>query len=174
MKANQYIRPMLLKRSMALCILLFAAGVLWVGCGTQSAYFKASYSVEERFERSRLYPGLRYYTSGSLKYPLALVALDPNVKLESDTWQPIEMTSKKLYNWVSAMKYEPWVEYNQLPDGAVISDKQGKPVGFFYSVWQYPQVRFPADNRIEIDPPVALLRITNRVTADDNFGLGFD
>ncbi len=157
----------------ATAFVVLVSGVL-IACSTQSSYLKMSYSVEDQFERSRLYEGLRYYYSGTMDDPLALVALEPDVVLESADWKPTEMTSKKLDSWIQAFKLEPWIEYNQKPDGAVMADPKGNHVGYFYSVWRYPQVRFVAANRIEIDRPIARLRITNRHWADDNFGLGFD
>lgn len=163
-----------LARLMALGLLGLLMGALGLGCSSQATNLKLSYSVEDQFERSKLYPGLRYYTSGTLQKPLGLVALDPDVTLDSSDWQPTEMNEKKLYEWVSALKLAPWVEYNQKPDGAVIADAQGKQVGYYYSVWKYPQVRFPAADRVAIDQPVAELRVTNRNTVDDRFGLGFD
>lgn len=156
----------------AALVLLF--GAAWIGCSTHSSHLKLSYSVEDQFERSRLYPGLQYYTSGTMDDPLALVALEPGVILESDVWKPIDMTPKQLDSWIQAFKLQPWIEYNQIPDAALIADPGGKRVGYYYSVWKYPEVRFLSANRIQIDKPVAELRVTNRVTADDNFGLGFD
>lgn len=156
----------------AVLVLLFSA--VWIGCSAYTSHMKLSYSVEDQFERSRLYPGLQYYTSGTMDDPLALVALEPGVILESGAWKPMNMTPKQLDSWIQAFKLQPWIEYNQLPDAAVIADPDGKRVGYYYSVWKYPEVRFIAANRIQIDKPVAELRVTNRVTSDDNFGLGFD
>jgi hypothetical protein len=158
---------------MAAVILLLWGGFL-AGCSSQYSHFKLSYSVENQFQRSRLYPGYKYYASGTKDDPLALVALEPDVILESDVWKPVEMTPKQLDSWVQAFRLQPWIEYNQVPNGAVIADPQGKRIGYYYSVWKYPQVRFLAANRIDIEKPVAELRVTNRVTSDDTFGLGWD
>ena len=130
--------------------------------------------MEDQFERSRIYSGFRYYYSGTVEDPLALLALSPDIILDSTDWTHTNMTPKQLDSWIQAFKLEPWVEYNQLPDAAVIADPQGKTVGYYYSVWRYPQVRFTKANRVEIDRPVARLRITNRNWADDDFGLGHD
>lgn len=151
-------------------VFMFAAVMpvtLWIGCHAPLTHLKTSYAVEEHFERSRLYPGLQYYASGTMGEPLALVALPADVMLVSKAWSPVEMTPGQLSAWIDAFKLQPWIEYNQLPNGAVIADAQGNPVGYFYSVWKYPQVRFIAHNRIEIDPPAAELRPTNHVWKDD-------
>ncbi len=155
-------------------VLLMLLSGLLIGCSAQSSHLKKSYSVEYQFENKLLYEGLTYYYSGTMDDPLALVALTPDVVLDSDDWTPTNMTPKLLDAWMQAFKMEPWIEYNQIPDGAVIADPQGKTVGYYYSVWRYPQVRFTTSDRIEIEQPVARLRITNRHWSDDGFGLGFD
>ena len=142
-------------------------GTLWIGCSVPLTHLKTSYAVEERFERSQLYPGLQYYVSGTMNEPLALVALHADVELTTQAWTMVKMTPGKLSAWIDAFKLQPWVEYNQRPNGAVIVDAQGNPVGYLYSVWKYPQVRFIAPKRVEIDPPVAELRPTSHIWKDD-------
>jgi hypothetical protein len=154
----------------ALALFTIAAvmiAALWIGCSAPLTRLKTSYAVEEHFERSKLYPGLQYYAIGNMNEPLALVALRTDVELATKAWTAVEMTPRRLSTWIDAFAIQPWIEYNQLPNGAVITNAQGNPVGYFYSVWKYPQVRFIAHNRIEIDPPVAELRPTNRVWKDD-------
>ena len=154
------------KVSIAAVVLMLYGGV-WIGCVSHDSHLKLSYSVQDQFERSWIYSGLQYYYSGTMEDPLALVALEPDVMLESTAWQATEMTGQQLYSWVRAFKMQPWIEYNQIPDGAVITDPQGNRVGFYYSIWKYPRVRFLDANRIKIDQPVAELRVTNRNTVDD-------
>lgn len=139
-----------------------AISIICVGCSSQSPYLASSYSVEREFDFNQYPKNLIYYACGTLKEPLALVALDPKMKFESPDWQRVNTSDDSLSKWVRALHLQPRVEYNSYPNGAYISDTHGNRIGMLYCVWRFPNVYYPAPGQIDISKPKPELRVTNR------------
>ena len=79
-------------------------------------------------------PELRYYISGSDVYPIALIGLNRNHRLDPKTlWKEVAMTPKKLREIVGLMKAKAF-EYGQFPHEFKLLDTGGQKIGFWYSL----------------------------------------
>lgn len=139
---------------------LLAALVL-SGCSWPGAYIQHNLDVADRFNTYQVYPGCQYFTSGTLEDPRAVLALKSGYSLTSEGWQPVQMTSKELEQWVQALKKDSFAEYNTYSDGAQIIDDQGNIAGFYFSVWEFPLIRFTASKELILRKPAADYRLDN-------------
>ncbi len=139
---------------------IFATMIL-AGCGWQGAYIRHNWEVQDQFDAYQLYPGCRYFTSGTLRDPRGVLALKPEYKLNSDGWMPVAMTGGLLAQWLSALKKGTFVEYNTFSNGAQIVDDQGNIAGYYYSVWDFPRIRFSQPKELMIHKPFAQYRFDN-------------
>jgi hypothetical protein len=143
-------------------VVLFTATLLW-GCSWYGAYIRHNQEVADRFESYQLYPGYRYYTAGTLADPRAVLALKPGYQLKSTGWQPVEMTPDKLKTWVQALDKVPFADENMFPNGAQIIDDQGHIAGYYYSVWDFPIIRFSEANTLVMNKPPPNYRYYNKI-----------
>jgi hypothetical protein len=144
-------------------VLSTLAAILLSGCGWYGAYIRHNLEVADRFDTYQVYSGYDYYTSGTLEDPRAVLALKPGYAVTSTDWQPVAMTTEKLQEWVLALKKDPFVEFNTFSNGAQIIDDQGDVAGFYYSVWDFPIIRFSESGELLINKPLPVYRYHNTV-----------
>ena len=149
---------------------LMAAAAM--GCSWPWPHLQHNAEVERYFDGYQIYPQYQYYTAGTLEDPRAIVALKEGYTLDSPEWTKVSMTPDKLETWITAMKKGAWVDENQLPNGAHLIGGSGEVAGHFYSVWDYPLVRVPAEKTIAMNIPMAELRNTNRFWIEMNYDGG--
>ena len=137
---------------------LFLSGCAWYG-----AYIGHDTEVGRQFDTYQIYPGYQYYTCGTLEDPRAVLALKPGYTLDAKYWQPVEMTSGKLKEWVLALKKDPFVEFNTFSNGARIMDDEGNVAGYYYSVWDFPVIRFSKSKELLINKPPPDYRYYNEI-----------
>jgi hypothetical protein len=144
------------------------AAILWVamlltGCSWYGGYIRHNLEVRNWFDAYHLYSGYHYYTCGTLEDPRAVLALKPEYTLNSDGWESVAMTADQLKVWVLALKKDPFVEFNTFSDGAQIIDNQGNIAGVYYSVWDFPIIRFSQSKTLLISKPKPIYRYGNEI-----------
>jgi hypothetical protein len=81
------------------------------------------------------------------------MGIHPDYTLETTQWTEIDLTEgqlKKLINWIN-FHHRGGTRY--YPYGFLILDLNDKPVGIWYSIWDWTTVIVEGDNRIVVYPP---------------------
>jgi hypothetical protein len=110
--------------------------------------------VTRDLESGVFHPELRYYTSGSDRYPNALIGLHRDYRLNPEAlWKEVAMTPEKLREIVGFMKAKPSV-YLYHHYGFDLLDTGGKKIGFWYaSLMARTYIRFEEDGTVTIQTP---------------------
>lgn len=95
--------------------------------------FAPSTNVKQAFDRSQIDTSLNYYLCGSETVPDAIIGIDKGLTLNSDLWQPIEVTPKTFRRLVSDMQREHGNLLGANHEGFAILDEKGKQIGVWYS-----------------------------------------
>ena len=152
----------MLKMKSCKCPLMqMAAGMVMIGllAGCASNHkargnfgiLKPSLEVSRIFESYRVLPQYKYYFSGSITKPRAIMGIDRNYTLATGLWkEAADLTPEQLKRWVDQM-------LGFLPPtrtfGAYILGPAGEQVGIWYSPDNDNSVTVQPDNRVEIIPP---------------------
>ena len=106
------------------------------------------------FESYQVNTEYRYFTSGPLVYPNALIGLHRDYRLDPRTlWKEETMTPVRMKEIVQAMQSKAW-DYNLFQHGFDISDDKGRRIGLWYSIMTAPTlVRMQEDGTVRIDTP---------------------
>ena len=144
--------------------LILLTAIVLAGCAWPGPYIRHSWNTAAAFDAYKVYPGYQYYTSGTLNDPRAILALKPGYTLNSKGWQSVAMTPEKMEQWVLALKKDHFVEYNTYADGAQLIDDQGKIAGIYFSVWEFPLIRFSKAKELMIKKPAHDYRLDNDLT----------
>ncbi|MEJ2100387.1 MAG: hypothetical protein P8X68_10460 [Desulfobacterales bacterium] len=112
---------------------------------------KLSSEVDQIFQKYQVLPKYRYYFSGSVTKPQAIIGIDRNYTLVTRLWKEVaDLTSEQLKKWVDQMLgFRPATR----TFGAQILGPNGEPVGIWYSPYNDTTVAVQADNRIKVVPP---------------------
>jgi hypothetical protein len=111
--------------------------------------------VTQAFEGYRVSSEYRYYVSGGLLYPNALMGLHRDYRLDPRTlWKEVPgMTTVKMKEIVDNMKTKA-SRHNLFQFGFEMSDNKGRPIGVWYSVlWARTFLRINEDGTVRIDTP---------------------
>jgi hypothetical protein len=111
--------------------------------------------VTKAFEDYRVNSEFRYYASGGLTYPNALMGLHKDYRLDPRTlWRELPgMTTEKMQEIVDHMKTKA-SKHNMFQFGFEMSDNKGRPIGVWYSVlWARTFLRMNEDGTVRIDTP---------------------
>ena len=142
-------------------VMQMAAGILMssllAGCAANQqargnfGTLKPSREVDQIFQKHQVLPEYKYYISGSVTKPQAIIGIDRNYTLDTRLWQAAEnLTSEQLKKWVDQMLgFRPATR----TFGAQILGPNGEPVGIWYSPYNDTTVAVQADNRIKVVPP---------------------
>jgi hypothetical protein len=112
-------------------------------------------AVTQAFEAYRVNGEFRYYVSGALAYPNALMGLHKEYRLDPKTlWKEVPgMTAAKMKEIVDNMKTKAF-QHHLILYGFEMSDNKGRPVGVWYSVlWARTFLRMNEDGTVRIDTP---------------------
>jgi hypothetical protein len=128
--------------------------------------------VTRAFEGYRVNSEYRYYVSGALHYPNALMGLHRDHRLDPRTlWKEVPgMTAARMQEIVDNMKTKA-SEHNMFQYGFEMSDEKGRPVGVWYSVlWARTFLRMNEDGTVRIDTPAldVYLRLEQDSSAGDS------
>jgi hypothetical protein len=136
---------------LALCLGTVACASLLRNYGT----INPKDEVTRTFEGYRVNSEYRYYVSGSLLYPNALMGLHRDYRLDPRTlWREVPgMTTAKMTEIVDYMKAKA-SRHNLFLFGFEMSDNSGRPIGVWYSVlWARTFLQMNEDGSVRIDTP---------------------
>jgi hypothetical protein len=92
-----------------------------------------STDVTQAFDRYQINSNLNYYLCGSETVPDAIIGIDKGYTLDSDLWQPIEVSPKAFRRLVSDMQREHGNVLGANHIGFAILDDMGMQIGVWYS-----------------------------------------
>jgi hypothetical protein len=139
-------------------IMQMAAGILMIGllagCAANRqarenfGTLKLSSEVSQIFQTYQVLPEYKYYITGSVTRPHAIVGIDRNYTFDSSLWQAaVDLTPEQLKEWVDQMLgFRPAMR----TFGAQILGPSGEQVGIWYSPYPDVPVIVHPDKRIEI------------------------
>jgi len=106
------------------------------------------------FESYQVNTEYRYFTSGPLVYPNALIGLHRDYRLDPRTlWKEETMTPERLKEIVNFMQMRA-DEYRLVLHGFDMLDDKGRRIGVWYSIMTAPTlVRMQEDGTVRIDTP---------------------
>ena len=148
MNINKIIR---LSMVLLLCLGTAACASLFRNYGA----IDPSNEVTKAFEGYEVKSDLRYYVSGALMYPNALMGLHRDYRLDPRTlWREVKgMTAARMTEIVDHMKAKA-SQLNMSLFGFEMSDNKGRPIGVWYSVlWARTFLRMNEDGTVRIDTP---------------------
>jgi hypothetical protein len=146
-----------IKRICRLCLVLMLA-LSTAACASLFRNYGAinpKDEVTQAFEGYRVNSEYRYYVSGGLLYPNALMGLHRDYPLDPRTlWKEAPgMTTEKMKEIVDNMKTKA-SRHNMFQFGFEMSDNKGRPIGVWYSVlWARTFLRMNEDGTVRIDTP---------------------
>jgi hypothetical protein len=134
-----------------LCVSVAACASLLRNYGT----INVKGEVTQAFESYHVNSEFRYYVSGGLMYPNALMGLHRDYRLDPKTlWKAVPgMTTAKMTEIVDNMKTKA-SRHNMFQFGFEMTDNKGRPIGVWYSVlWARTFLRMNEDGTVRIDTP---------------------
>ena len=137
-------------------VLVLCAGV--AACASLFRNYGAinpSNEVTQAFEGYQVNSEFRYYVSGGLTYPNALMGLHKDYRLDPRTlWKEVRgMTTEKMQEIVDHMKTKA-SQRNMVQFGFEMSDNKGRPIGVWYSLLKARTfLRMNDDGTVRIDTP---------------------
>jgi hypothetical protein len=142
------------------------------GCISSSGNFaklEDSDQVGQTFESYTVSPEYKYYYWGSKFRPRAVIGISNTFHLKSDLWNPIELTSEYLRNWIWGQSKRKLGTILK-PYGKNITGPQGQHFGVWYSLesWQqWARIEIISDSIITIGAPIDRNRKKGRHGMDD-------
>ncbi len=135
--------------------------MLCAGVAACASLFRNYGAINPKNEGTRAFEGyqvnseFRYYVSGGLTYPNALMGLHKDYRLDPRTlWKEVRgMTTEKMQEIVDHMKTKA-SQRNMVQFGFEMSDNKGRPIGVWYSVlWARTFLGMNEDGTVRIDTP---------------------
>jgi hypothetical protein len=146
-----------IKRIGRLCLVLVLA-LSAAACASLFSNYGAinpKNEVTQAFEGYQVNSEFRYYVSGGLLYPNALIGLHRDYRLDPRTlWKEVPgMTTEKMTEIVDNMKTKA-SRHTMFQYGFEMSDNKGRPIGVWYSIlWARTFLRMNEDGTVRIDTP---------------------
>lgn len=120
-------------------------------CSPNYGRLQRSREVTRSFETYQILPHYKYYFSGPDSEPYAILGIHRSYELRSSLWKPVDLTTRKLKNWIYWMRDRQGFYAN--PYGFLILTPAGKQAGIWYSPHRTP-VRFEENNGIVVRTPL--------------------
>jgi hypothetical protein len=136
-------------------VILVLAVSMFTGCGGHYGRLAASRDVEQQFENYQVLPDHRYYYSGSVARPRAVIGIHETYTLQSTLWVPVALTQDQLKAWVDYP--DPSTKYFQGNNGAEILTEDGKRIGVWYALidWRdWATVKMIDEHVVNISTPI--------------------
>lgn len=99
----------------------------------------------EVFETNRFDPEMHYFYTGSDVYPNAILGLKKGYRLEPDLWKPVG-SLQQLREQVEAIR-DKGRSLLHVPKGYAVVDRQGNPIGVWFSLSAAVQTAFMKDDQ---------------------------
>jgi hypothetical protein len=113
-----------------------------------------------QFESYYVNPDFRYYITGSVAQPNAIMGINRNYHIDAaSTWKEADMTPELMKEYVESMQRiaNQMLKYQH---GFTITDDNGKPIGVWYSILEARTfVHMQENGTVRIDtPPLDIYR----------------
>jgi len=136
--------------------LFFIFQIAFSGCASNYGSLKPSSEVTQIFETYGIFPGYKYYYSGTDTEPNAIIGINHQYQLCSNLWKKVDLTRAQLETWISNMKHIQ--DFSVGPSGSLILDSNGQQAGIWYSAWSNTIVKMGKDNNIVVHTPTLPLK----------------
>jgi hypothetical protein len=123
--------------------------IVMVGCSGHYGSVRFDVAAGRALEAGEVLKGHRYYTTGSETDPSAILALREDRPLHYGPWREVVMTPQLLTHLVDNMRGTRAVG----PDGHIVLDEKGAPIGAWYSYFKPPIVKLLEDGGVEVSTP---------------------
>jgi len=155
-----------------LSLLVSLSGCVVTPC-TDCGRLMQSLQVGDQFRSVQIFPNYRYYYSGEILEPDAIIGIHRDYVLEKGFWTEIQLTEKQLKDWMWSFStvdgnYDPDDRMIISYEGALIISPAGKQVGIYYSKYHDTFIRFSGTNRLNIYQPQAPLNASMHRFRDDD------
>ncbi len=132
--------------------------ILVSGCVTTGDFGRLVHNddVTQNFENFKVNPNYQYYYSGTITYPNAVVGISKNFTMDSELWEPIELTSKHLRSWIRVHANRTVKSYQSY--GSDIIGPNGEHIGIWYSLadWQqWARIEVKEGQIVQIGGPIS-------------------
>lgn len=137
-------------------IIFFSIGIItllsfqlsFAGSPGEYAVIHSDPALEEVVKNNQLPPDYKYYYNGRSNLPYAVIGVDPNYKLISKYWYPIE-SKNQVANKVSHLMFTRATHITY----ARIQDSAGNQIGLWFSGYQNTIVQFGPGKGLKIFSP---------------------
>jgi hypothetical protein len=141
---------------LVMAIVGVALAVVFAGCATGSnARLARSQSVFESYQGAQVLPMHRYYTTGMVNNPDAILAIANEYTLKTERWKEVTMTPDLLRQLVGRMDDEFAAAAAGL-FGMEVLDEEGTPIGTWYSAVDITRVEMLSATEVRVSPPSAV------------------
>jgi hypothetical protein len=129
-----------------------AAAMILAGCAGTHARLDRSQEVFRSFQGAQVLPGHRYYTTGMVNNPDAILGIADGYTLKTERWKEREMTPELLRQLVGMMDNEFAATGFGLAGSSVLNEK-GERIGIWYSALDQTTVTMISDTEVAVSPP---------------------
>jgi hypothetical protein len=141
---------------LVMAIVGVALAMVFAGCATgTNARLARSQSVFESYQGAQVQPMHRYYTTGMVNNPDAILAIANEYTLKTERWKEVTMTPDLLRQLVGRMDDEFAAVAAGL-FGMEVLDKEGKRIGTWYSAVDITRVEMLSATEVKVSPPSAV------------------
>ncbi len=136
--------------------------ILVSGCVSKNSRFvslRHDDQVKQSFENFIVPEGYNFYYFGSISNPEAFVGISKDFKLDASMWEPIELTSDILRDWI--WRYANRLKGDMRQFGSNIVGPNMEHIGIWYSLgdWkQWARIELTGDNAVKIGSPISYRR----------------
>ena len=127
--------------------------IIVIGCAENYGRLVRDGEANKIFNSYQILQGHRYYFSGPEGRPDAIMGIHPDYTLETTQWTEMDLTEEKLKKLIDWINFHHRNNTRHYPDGFRILGHDGRPVGIWYSIWDWTAVLVKADRRVLIFPP---------------------
>lgn len=139
-------------------VLGLVLSLLMAGCvsgNSKFAVLRHDDQVKQAFESFTVPEGYKFYCYGAPSHPEAVVGIAKGFVLESSFWQPVELSSQRLHEWIWIYANRIYGDMRQFGSKIVGPDKEH--IGIWYSLkdWrQWARIELIGENTVKIGSPV--------------------
>jgi len=125
-----------------------------LGCAGNYGRLMRNQEINEVFNTYRVLPDYRYYFSGPVGRPDAVMGIHRDYTLETTQWTEVDLTGEQLKKLIEWINFYHRGRTRNYPDGFLILDHDGHQMGIWYSIWDWTTVIVKEDKRVEVYAPL--------------------